>query len=161
MKLSIALLAAPALAFTAPRHASTSVARYAMDSAAVDAKIDALAAEAKGIFDAKVDSAAAPVAGVKSADGAAAESTLASKIPFASAARASILASTAALSMADRATFDTACLGAVKARAGAASKAMESFIFVAARGVGVTALQYDAASRVHRSLISLGCSLAA
>ena len=63
MKLSIALLAAPALAFTAPRHASTSVARYAMDSAAVDAKIDALAAEAKGIFDAKVDSAAAPVAG--------------------------------------------------------------------------------------------------
>ena len=63
MKLSIALLAAPALAFTAPRHTSSSVARYAMDSAAVDAKIDALAAEAKGIFDAKVDSAAAPVAG--------------------------------------------------------------------------------------------------
>ena len=47
MKLSIALLAAPALAFTAPRHASTSVARYAMDSAAVDAKIDALAASQK------------------------------------------------------------------------------------------------------------------
>ena len=63
MKLSIALLAAPALAFTAPRHASTSVARYAMDSAQVESKIDALAAEAKGIFDAKVDSAAAPVAG--------------------------------------------------------------------------------------------------
>ena len=62
MKLSIALLAAPALAFTAPRH-STRSALYAMDSAAVDAKIDALAAEAKGIFDAKVDSAAAPVAG--------------------------------------------------------------------------------------------------
>ena len=63
MKLSVALLAAPALAFTAPRHASTSIARHAMDSAAVDAKIDALAAEAKGIFDAKVDSAAAPAAG--------------------------------------------------------------------------------------------------
>ena len=63
MKLSIALLAAPALAFTAPRHASTSVARSAMDSAQVESKIDALAAEAKGIFDAKVDSAAAPVAG--------------------------------------------------------------------------------------------------
>ena len=63
MKLSIALLAAPALAFTAPRHASTSVTRYAMDSAQVESKIDALAAEAKGIFDAKVDSAAAPVAG--------------------------------------------------------------------------------------------------
>ena len=63
MKLSIALLAAPALAFTAPRHASTSVARHAMDSAQVESKIDALAAEAKGIFDAKVDSAAAPVAG--------------------------------------------------------------------------------------------------
>jgi hypothetical protein len=62
MKLSIALLAAPALAFTAPRHAATSIARSAMDSAAVDAKIDALAAEAKGIFDAKVDSAAAPSA---------------------------------------------------------------------------------------------------
>ena len=63
MKLSIALLAAPALAFTAPRHAAPrSIARYAMDSAAVDAKIDALAAEAKGIFDAKVDSAAAPSA---------------------------------------------------------------------------------------------------
>ena len=61
MKLSIALLAAPALAFTAPRH-STRSALYAMDSAAVDAKIDALAAEAKGIFDAKVDSAAAPSA---------------------------------------------------------------------------------------------------
>ena len=63
MKLSIALLAAPALAFTAPRHAAPRSALYAMDSAAVDAKIDALAAEAKGIFDAKVDSAAAPVAG--------------------------------------------------------------------------------------------------
>ena len=63
MKLSIALLAAPALAFTAPRHATTSIARHAMDSAAVESKIDALAAEAKGIFDAKVDSAAAPVAG--------------------------------------------------------------------------------------------------
>ena len=63
MKLSIALLAAPALAFTAPRHATTSIARHAMDSAQVESKIDALAAEAKGIFDAKVDSAAAPVAG--------------------------------------------------------------------------------------------------
>ena len=63
MKLSIALLAAPALAFTAPRHAAPRSALYAMDSAQVDAKIDALAAEAKGIFDAKVDSAAAPVAG--------------------------------------------------------------------------------------------------
>ena len=62
MKLSIALLAAPALAFTAPRHAAPRSALYAMDSAAVDAKIDALAAEAKGIFDAKVDSAAAPSA---------------------------------------------------------------------------------------------------
>ena len=63
MKLSVALLAAPALAFTAPRHATTSIARSAMDSAQVESKIDALAAEAKGIFDAKVDSAAAPVAG--------------------------------------------------------------------------------------------------
>ena len=62
MKLSIALLAAPALAFTAPRHAAPRSALYAMDSTAVDAKIDALAAEAKGIFDAKVDSAAAPSA---------------------------------------------------------------------------------------------------
>ena len=63
MKLSVALLAAPALAFTAPRHAAPRSALYAMDSAAVESKIDALAAEAKGIFDAKVDSAAAPVAG--------------------------------------------------------------------------------------------------
>ena len=63
MKLSIALLAAPALAFTAPRHAAPRSALYAMDSAQVESKIDALAAEAKGIFDAKVDSAAAPVAG--------------------------------------------------------------------------------------------------
>ena len=62
MKISIALLAAPALAFTAPRHAAPRSALYAMDSTAVDAKIDALAAEAKGIFDAKVDSAAAPSA---------------------------------------------------------------------------------------------------
>ena len=63
MKLSIALLAAPALAFTAPRHAAPRSALYSMDSAAVESKIDKLAAEAKGIFDAKVDSAAAPVAG--------------------------------------------------------------------------------------------------
>ena len=77
------------------------------------------------------------VAGVKSlapATGAAAESTLASKMPLASAAKASIFDSTAAESIACRVTDVVACLGAVKARAGAASKAMESFMVGAARG---------------------------
>lgn len=57
MKLSIALLAAPALAFTASRPAAAPRA-VAVYDAASNSKIDALASEAVKIFDSKVSSAA-------------------------------------------------------------------------------------------------------
>ena len=88
--------------------------------------------------------------------GAAAESTLASKIPLASAAKASIFASTCAESIAYRVVDVDACLGAVKARAGAANNAMESFMFGAARGRGRWCVVFVGASLSSLHLTRVG-----